>query len=318
VAPFSQAQVIPIKAGEEAQADIVMRRVKTVEIAGIVIGANGPVAHSLVYLEPADASDSGPDRYDTTDEKGNFRFRNVPEGSYYIVGYQRDAGTRVYESRSRQKLEVAGDNIDSLTISLGTGSTIQGKLRVDGASSTALDRIGISLMPVDEDGQLGGHSEVKNDGTFEIKSVQDGNYAVSVWGLDRDAYIKSARCGPNDLFEKGLQVAGSSPGKIEVIVSSDGAQLEGSVSTDDGAVIGARVRLVPDPLTAYNHLRAHLTTTDQLGHFVLTDIAPGKYKVTARPMVSSESNSYKAEPQPVTLSENDRKTIEMKLEKQQE
>ena len=111
---------------------------------------------------------------------------------------------------------------------------------------------------------------------------------------------------------------GGSSGKIEVALGPDGAQLEGSVSDDDSPVIGARVRLVPDPLTPYNHVRIQRTTTDQLGHFLLTDIAPGKYKLTARPMVSSEIAAYKAEPQAITLSENDHRATQIKLEKPQE
>jgi len=272
----------------------------------------------MVHLEPADASDSDFDRGDTTDEKGNFLIRSVPEGTYYVVAFQRQENARVFEARARQKVEVMGENIDSLTISLNAGATIQGRIRVDGASSVMLDRVGLALTPVDEDGQMGGHGDVKKDGSFEIKSVHDGNYAVHVWGLDRDAYLKSLRRGPDDLLEKGLQVEGGSPGKIEVIIGSDGAQLDGSVTDNEGPVIGARVRLVPDPLTAYNHLRIQRATTDQLGHFSLTDIPPGKYKVTARPMAPSETAAYKAEPQAITLSENDHKTTQLKLEKPQE
>jgi len=112
--------------------------------------------------------------------------------------------------------------------------------------------------------------------------------------------------------------SGSFSGKLDVVISSEGAQLEGSVSDDDGLTIGARVRLfAPDPLTLYNHLRIQRTTTDQLGHFSLTNIAPGKYTVTAKPRVSSEATLYKSEPQTLTLAENDHTTIEMKLEKQQ-
>ncbi len=311
----SQAQVVPIKAGEEAQADITMRRVKTIEIVGRVIGPTGPAANTFIRLEPADGGGSDFSRQDTTDEKGNFRLRNIPEGTYYILVYQRQEGTRVYESRARHKVEVTGDNIDALTISLSTGVTIQGRLKIEGSGSVALDRLRLALMPVEEDGQLGGHSEVKKDGSFEFNSVYDGSYAITVWGLERDAYVKSARRGPDDLFEKGVQVDGSSSGKIEVALSSDGAQLEGSVSDDDGPVIGARVRLVPDPLTPYNHLRIQRSTTDQLGHFSLTDIAPGKYKLSARPMASSETAAYKSEPQAIALSENDHKTTQIKLEK---
>ena len=76
---------------------------------------------------------SGFDRQDTTDEKGSFRLRNTPEGSYFITVYKRGDGSPTYESRARQKIEVSGDNIDSLTISLGDAATIQGRVKVDGA-----------------------------------------------------------------------------------------------------------------------------------------------------------------------------------------
>lgn len=318
VTQVSQAQVMSIKAGEEVQADIAMHRVRTVNVAGRLIGTGGPVSNTMVHLEQADASDSDFDRGDTTDEKGNFLIRSVPEGTYYVVAFQRQENAPVFEARARQKVEVMGENIDSLTLSLNAGARIQGRIRVDGANSVTLDRIGLALTSIDEDGQMGGHGDVKKDGSFEIKSVHDGNYAVHMWGLDRDAYVKSLRRGPDDLLEKGLQVEGASSGKIEVVISSDGAQLDGSITDDEGPVIGAGVRLVPDPLTPYNRLRIERTTTDQLGHFSLTDIAPGKYKLTARPMASSGTAAYKAEPQAITLSENDHKTTQLTLEKSQE
>jgi Carboxypeptidase regulatory-like domain len=318
VTQVSQAQVIPIKAGEEVQADVVMHRAKTVNVAGRVVGTSGPVANTMVHLESADLSDSDLNRGDTTDEKGNFLIRNVPEGTYYVVAFQRQENAPIFEARARQKIEVMGENIESLTISLGGGATIQGRIRVDGASSLSMDRVGLMLLSDDEDGQIGGHADVKKDGSFEIKSVHDGSYSVHLWGLDRDAYVKSVRRGPDDLLDKGLQVEGNASGRIELVVASDGAQLDGAVADDDGPVIGARVRIVPDPLTAYNRMRIHRTTTDQTGHFQVTDIAPGKYKLTAKPMVSSESSSIKSEPQAVTLSENDHKTVQVKLEKQQE
>lgn len=42
VAQVSQAQVVPVKAGDEVQADVFMQRTKTVEIAGHVIGKDWP------------------------------------------------------------------------------------------------------------------------------------------------------------------------------------------------------------------------------------------------------------------------------------
>ena len=318
VAQLSQAQVVPVKAGEDAQADITMRRVKTVEIAGKVIGASGPAGRTELRLQPDDLGQSDFYRDDTSDDKGNFRFRNVPEGTYFILAYQRDSGTRVYESRARQKVEVGGDNIDALTVSLNTGATIQGRIKVDGASSILLDTANLQLVPTDENGGMGAYTEFKKDGSFELKSVSDGSYAIRVFGLQNDGYVKSARRGPDDLLEKGLQIESGASARIEITVSSEGAKLEGSVADDDGPVIGARVRLVPDPLTPYNHLRIYRTNTDQLGQFSLNAIAPGKYKVTARRMVASDEAPQKSEPQAITLSESEQKRTQIKLEKSQQ
>jgi hypothetical protein len=320
VTQLSQAQTVPLKAGEEAQAEITMRRVKTVEIAGRVIGASGPAARVMVRLEPADSSEPGNrlDRSDNTDEKGSFHFRNVPEGTYYVIAYQRDENSRVYDSRARLKVEVGGENIDGLTVSLNTGITIQGRVKVDGSSPIAFDRMHLSLMPIDEDGPMGAFTEVKKDGSFEFKSVHDGSYAIRIFGAEQTgAYIKSARRGPDDLFEKGVQVEGGSSGRIDVTLASDSAQLEGSVIDGDDAAIGAKVQLVPDPLTAFNRSRILRTSSDQLGHFILKDIPPGKYKVIAKPPNPSEGAARKSEPQAITLSEGEQKKTEIKIEKKE-
>jgi hypothetical protein len=190
---------------------------------------------------------------------------------------------------------------------------------VAGSGSVMLDRITVALQSIDEDEQLGGRGRVKKDGTFEITSVQDGNYAVHVWGLEDNWYVKSVRRGPDDILAEGLQLEkGGSGGRLEVTVSSASAQLEGSISDDDGAVIGARIRVAPDPETPYSRFRSHSTRTDQAGHFSLPGLTPGKYRVFARSPVSSEGSSSKSEPQVVTLSENDHKTLQVKLVKPQD
>jgi hypothetical protein len=282
VAQASQAQVIFVKAGDEVQADVFMQRTKTVEIAGHVIGRDGPAKNTSLSLRLA-GDDYGMDRQATTDEKGSFELKGVPPGSYVIFAYQRDEGNGVYYAQGQQKVEVSDENLDSITISVGGGFSFQGRVTVDGASSPKLDRIGIVLSRVDDDEQLGGQGRVKKDGTFEIKSVSDGNYGVSVWGLENDWYVKSVRLGGDDILEKGLQVEkGSSDGRLEVVVSSGIGQLEGSVSGGDGPIIGASVRASPEPETPYNRSRSRGARTDQTGHFSLTGLAPVTYRVLAK------------------------------------
>ena len=315
VLQVSQAQVVSIRAGGEVQADVSMQRIKTVEVAGHVIGANGPAKNAWVHLEQAGVEDL--ERQATTDEKGNFRLKGVPPGSYVIVVYQRGEW-EVYETTARQKIEVGNENIDSLTVSLSGGASFEGRVTVAGSGSVTLDRINVVLSSIDDDEQLGGYSRVKKDGTFEIKSVRDGDYAVSIGMLEEGWYVKSVRIGSDEMLEKGLQVEKGGPsGRLEVIISSASAQLEGSVSEDDSTMIGARIRVAPEPETPYNRSRSLSTTTDQTGHFSLTGLAPGSYRVFARSPASSESSSHKSEPQIVTLSDHDHKTVQLTIVKHQ-
>ena len=254
--------------------------------------------------------DYGFERQVITDEKGRFNLKGIPPGSYVILVYQRgDSGP--YEARGQQRVEVSGENIDSITISVVGGINFQGRVTVDGASSPRLDRIGIVLSNVDDDEQFGGNARAKKDGTFEIKSVSDGNYAVTVWGLESNWYVKSVRLGGDDLLEKGLRLEKGSAGRtIEVVVSSASAQLEGSVSDDNGAVAGAHVCVVPEPETPYNRFRVRSLRTDQTGHFSFIGVAPGMYRVLARYGGSTASGVLRSEPQVVTLSERDHKTMQ--------
>jgi hypothetical protein len=239
----------------------------------------------------------------------DFQRHSCPDG-------HRRTLTEVYEPRGQQKIEVSGENINSLTITLDGGTSFQGRVTVAGAGSPALDQMGVRLSRIDEDDQVGGHGRVKKDGTFEIKGVNDGDYAIAVWGLQNNWYVKSVRLGGQELLEKGLQLEkGGSGGRLEVIVSAASAQMEGSVSESDGAVIGAHVRIAPEPETPYNRSRSHSARTDQSGHFWVTGMAPGTYRVVAKCPASPGSGSLRSDPQIVTLSEGDHKTVQLTIAK---
>ena len=136
---------------------------------------------------------------------------------------------------------------------------------------------------MDDECNLGFRARAKKDGTFEIKSVGDGNYAVTVWGLESNWFVKSVRIGGDDVLEKGLQLEKSSAGRtIEVVISTASAQLDGSVSEGDTPLAGAHVRVAPDPQTPYNRFRVRSLMTDQNGHFSFIGLAPGTYRVSAR------------------------------------
>ena len=153
---------------------------------------------------------------------------------------------------------------------------------------------------------------MKKDGTFELASVSEGSYALYVAGLEQGWYVKSARFGQDDILEKGLQLEKeNASAKLDIVISSDSAQLEGSVSDGERNLVGARVRVVPDPETVYNRHRLRETRTDQTGHFELTGLPPGKYRVVA--IESVTESPRKSSPQMISLSEHEQKSLRLTI-----
>ena len=58
-AQASQATLVSVKAGDEVQADVLLQRIKTAEVAGHVIGRSGPTKNVSVILVPRGIDDSG-------------------------------------------------------------------------------------------------------------------------------------------------------------------------------------------------------------------------------------------------------------------
>jgi protocatechuate 3,4-dioxygenase beta subunit len=306
----TQAETVTLRPGDEAQIDFTMRHVKTVEISGRVLGPDGKPANTMVELgETDDYSDS---RNTNTDEQGKFRLKGVPPGSYILRAYQQGKDN-VYRPAARQELQVGSDNIDSLILALARGTDLTGRVRVEGSSGAPPDRVHVSLREVG--GIIGGYgARAKPDGSFEIKSVPEGNYAVMVGaGGEGVWYVKSARLGSDDVLAHGLQVEKGTAGTLDIVIGVASAQLAGSVMEDDKPAIGARVRVFPDPETPYNRTRRRSTTTDQNGQFVASGIAPGKYRVTARSPADPAGAVAVAEPQFVTLGERERKAVQLIL-----
>jgi len=314
----SQAQSISVKAGEEAQADVPMRVVRTVEVAGRVIGPNGPAKDAWLEMQTP-GEDVGVELHSSTDDKGNFRIKGVPPGSYVILAYQLSDREGYFEVGGRLKVEVAGENIDSLTIVVGAGAIVRGRVVFAGPETLTLSRVGLVLHSVEREDPWANPGRVKKDGTFELTSLREGTYTLEVWGLEDNWYVKTARFGGDDILTEGLVLErGASGGKLEITLSSASAQVEGSVSDDDGPAVGARVRIAPDPETPFTRFRSHHTRSDQAGHFSLTGLAPGKYRLVAKSTAASDGSIAQSAPQAVTLLESEHKTLSVKLVKPQE
>jgi Carboxypeptidase regulatory-like domain len=306
-----QAETIALRPGDEAQVDFSLHHIKTVKISGRVLAPDGKPVNAMIELQDAGVEDYFEGQNTNTDTEGKFELKGVPPGNYNLIAYQQGDDNSYYPA-ARQEITVGNDNIESLTIALSRGADFTGKIVLDGVARPNYLRVSLHDVGGKDWGYHGGR--VKPDGSFELKNVPEGNYAIQVYGEDESRwYVKSARLGSDDVLEHGLEVEKGTGGTLEIVISAARAQLDGSVTQDEKPVVGARVRIVADSETPYNRMRRRDTTTDQNGQFVLSGVAPGKYRVTARSPADSAGEDAKADPQSVTLSEGGHKNIELKL-----
>jgi hypothetical protein len=275
-----------------------------------VIGADGkPATDVYLYLEELPAGDYSVYQGIETDSKGEFKVKGVAPGSYLLHAQQHSSEEANYHAS--QKIEVGGDNIDSIMLALGRGVNFLGRLDVSGPGTIRFERMSIALTS-HWDHTAGAWARVKKDGTFQLLDVPDGTFSFSMNELEEGWYVKSVRLGTADLLANGLEVEKrEGGGTIQVVVSNGGSELAGLVTQDDKPMIGARVRITPDPETLYNRLRVRTANTDQSGRFSFIGIAPGQYRVVAKASDPDREDTVPSDPKSVSVAEHDHKTIEL-------
>jgi protocatechuate 3,4-dioxygenase beta subunit len=311
---YTRASAIDVLPGSEVSAmNFTMVRQQRFHIKGHVIdvttGMPPQVAqlslsprNSAVAQNPLDAilgaaAGTGAN-YNSAD--GTFDLRDVAPGSYWLQtmavptppagAAQGAAGAAAAVLASMmtaiQPVEVSGADADNLTIAVGGGITIPGRIQVEGTAPPAFgfDRIALSLNPTSGVVTLGSVLQIArpaSDGAFSLEKVNAGEYRFAIQGLPPAMYVKSARFDQNDILASGFTVTDRSPGTLQVVVSANSGQISGNVvDKDTKPVRGIPTVLIPDR----NRDRRELfkfAQTDQNGHFIMNGISPGDYKLFA-------------------------------------
>lgn len=315
VLQMDQAQAITLSGGEEAQADIALRKIKTVEVAGRVMDTDGGPARTYVRLSQLNVSEFGMGLGASTDAGGEFSIKGVPPGSYVISAGMQEKGKFF---NTRRKIEVGESDVDSVVLALGGGATIHGRMRTASGAPLPPGRIMVHLESVGDDGPAGfGFSEVDKDGSFALEGVTDGSYSVMTGPVGEGWFFQSAHLGNVDALQDGVQVEnGAVKGNLDIVVNNAGAQIEGTVTDSEKKqpIAGVIVKAQMDPATDYNWTRGRTATTDQNGHYVLKDVPPHKYKVTAKmPSAGAGVPAIKADAVAVSVGGNERRTLDFTL-----
>jgi hypothetical protein len=269
---LSAALAVEIAAGHRVSGiDITMVKLPVVCLGGRVSSSEkGRLVLSL-ESESARRDSALPELRKSTaprNAEGDFRFCDVPSGSYILSGYSGNLAAQIH-------VNVGAADIVDVRLVLGAKAELQGRVIVEGSDKPNLKDV---CVTIGED-QMYGERCAAEDGTLTISDLMPDHYDL-FQRAPHGYYVKSARSGDADVLVDGLTIGG--PGKVplEVVISPDVAELSGVVlDKDQNAVGGATVLLAPDQRSRYDLYR-HITS-DQRGHYEFTDLTPGSYKVLA-------------------------------------
>jgi len=187
-------------------------------------------------------------------------------------------------------VEVGSEDLQHVSIVLGNGAEVSGKIVVEGQSTQPIEPRQIRVMLVPDAGPMmggffgGGPQETKDDLTFS-QSVAEGSMRFNVNLPTGNYYLKSIRMEGRDVTDQAVDFKNNDRYQgVEVVISSQGGQLSGVVRKEEGGEVlrGATVVLfAADPERQSKSRFTKTVQTDQQGSFAAKGLAPGEYVVCA-------------------------------------
>jgi hypothetical protein len=227
---------------------------------------------------------------------GTFEYRDVAPGSYVVgasLGDPAGPGVSPFTStqpRAQASVTVSGSDVENVVLTIVPSVSLPGRFSLDGpdlSTLSGLDRIRIQLRPsldgipttsfaVQPQAQA-----VNTDGTFKIDNVSPGEYRVSAAALPPGYYVKEARLDQTDVLDQPMRFSGTVSGPLDVVVSANGGQIEGTVLNDKQKPMPG-IQAVLIPARGINRIDLYKTAgTDDNGRFTMRGITPGDYKMFA-------------------------------------
>jgi Carboxypeptidase regulatory-like domain len=300
-------------------------------VRGTVInGDTGQPAMAEVNVVPRALSHDSVVATTYADKNGAFDISGITPGSYIISA---SLGER-RELTAYHAIEVAGADLNGITLNASKGHDIAGRLVVDRGIANfdrplsqfvpTIQRDAFVFLPPPQPFGVP-RPNIAEDGSFVIQSLANGDYRVSVSEFGSPAsdsyYLKSIRLGASDVLTDGLHVDGKPNAELEIVLGTDVAALRGTVVNQKQEPLpNAVVAMIPYPIGSGRQDLYKNGATDVSGQFRLRGIAPGDYIVFAWDDVEASAwqdpefaRSYESVGKRIHIGEAANETIELTI-----
>ena len=296
VANVSEAASLDIEAGQTLDAvdfTILPRRAyairgrlipsaSSVTVDGLIVVLRPEISNALIAIPRKDLS------YDA--KTNEFEIRDITPAKYQLEIMERRNSKETPDSTAYATVEVTNNDISGLTLRAVSPATVTGHVAVEGADLSSIDRPESLRIGLVTQGRYFLSGKVSPEGNFQIEKVIPGDYRVMIcYGMSGQncakstpgIYLKYAAYAGDNAIDTALHFTGSEASALDILISTHSAQISGIVKTPkDQPAQRARVVFVPE--SNREHLDLYrVLMTDSGGHFTLSSIAPGVYRVFA-------------------------------------
>jgi hypothetical protein len=297
-ASIVDAQLVTVDLSQEtAGITIGLVRGSNLRVAGTAVGADGRPLVGSVLLGPSLRSNAiaTEPRFAPVGADGRFEIRDVTPGEYALQAIgrrppQAPPGNMPEGEFAAQYVRVAGEDVTNLAVRTSTGSTVRGRVIVDGSTERLKpEQIRLVAFPTDYDlsGTGGGppaSTQPKDDGTFELAGLAGPRRLLATgppaWS------VKSIRVSGLDVTDTPMPFGAKDQSleDVEITVTDRGAQVSGRASDPAGRAINDYTVIVyaVDQTRWFRNSRfMRFTRSETNGAFEILGLPPGEYFAAA-------------------------------------
>jgi hypothetical protein len=228
-------------------------------------------------------------RYDV--ESGSFEMWNLSPGVFSVIAeLAPPPGEESPPFRASTTVVIADADVEGVALVLAAvaaGTSIGGRVSLDAGAAAQpafpLELLRVQLSAASTDEMNWDAPQLDAQGAIRLKNIQPGEYWLMLDGIPTGFYIKEARFGGVDALNRPV-VAPSvleAHHTLDIVIGSKVGKVEGTVLDSNGRPAPlAQVVLIPNR----NRHRSELfrpVTADAAGHFSITNITPGDYRLAA-------------------------------------
>jgi hypothetical protein len=323
---------VTVRGGEEASGiDIRFRAERGHVVSGTVTGAAAPAGappFAMIELRHAvTGTIINSTSAQLSDARRGFAIYGVPDGEYEVTAQRPSGGPNDPDAHVSlpRRISVKGADVTGVELTLIGLASIAGRIVLEPASPGAApcedkrpSHLVETLLTTRRADQAAGENELlqrwiastaapNDQGEFTLRNLVGARYRVEARLPSENWYVKTMTTpGPAssrqtvDAGRAGLALrSGERATGLTITLAEGAASVRGKITPGEGAKLPSRLRvhLVPaERERADDVLRYAQVNASSDGSFTVTNLAPGKYWLLARPISDDETTAIAPRP----------------------